>query len=517
MVPPGLRQKLERCTSLPTFPALAMQVLSLCQQEDLNLAAIAKAIAMDPALATKVLKMANSPMIGLRQPAKTVSHALALLGVNAVRTLALSFSLVTSLRKGGGRAIDHALYWKRSLISAVAAQELARAIRLPHAEEAFLAGLLQDIGVLALGQASGDKYAGIVTKAATDHQRLIELERAELECDHAEVGRWLLTRWNLPEVLRAAVGHSHAHAEGVAEGETQLADMLRVVALSGWIADIWIRHDAAAATEIARDRAQCIMGLSPDRLEPILAQVANALSGDVAELFDVDTGGPEEVHGILDQAKETLVLLTLRAEQLAEEARKSANNLAERNRALTEKSQKDRLTDLANRERLETYLGEAFEAARASGKPLSVLFCDVDFFKKVNDAYGHPAGDKVLIAVAQLLGGARAKDLVARYGGEEFVLVLPETNAAGARIVAERVRQKIESARVDIGSGQALRVTISIGCATLTPDCPYISKGMLIEAADQALYAAKRHGRNRVVDAAEIPDWSMPPSSVLAT
>ena len=97
---PVVQQKLERCPALPTIPAIAVKVLDLCQKERLNMAEIAKVINNDPALATKVLRMANSPVMGLRSPAKTVEHALGLLGVNSVRTLVLSFSLVQERSKG---------------------------------------------------------------------------------------------------------------------------------------------------------------------------------------------------------------------------------------------------------------------------------------------------------------------------------------------------------------------------------------------------------------------------------
>ena len=137
---PAIRERLEKCSNLPSLPAVALQVLKLCQGEDLDLAQIAKVITNDPALSAKMLRLVNSPSYGLRQQVKTISHALALLGVNAVRTLALSFSLASDLRRKAQPGIDLPLYWKRSALSAVAGRELANANKMgPIKEEAFLA------------------------------------------------------------------------------------------------------------------------------------------------------------------------------------------------------------------------------------------------------------------------------------------------------------------------------------------------------------------------------------------
>ena len=165
---PEIRERLERCSNLPSLPAVALQVLRLCQSDDLDLGQIAKVITNDPALSAKMLRLVNSPSYGLRQQVRTISHALALLGVNAVRTLALSFSLAADMRGKKQAGIDLQIYWKRSVLAAVAARELATATGLAAVkEEAFLAALLQDIGRLALARVAPEIYAPPATTSCS--------------------------------------------------------------------------------------------------------------------------------------------------------------------------------------------------------------------------------------------------------------------------------------------------------------------------------------------------------------
>jgi diguanylate cyclase len=196
------------------------------------------------------------------------------------------------------------------------------------------------------------------------------------------------------------------------------------------------------------------------------------------------------------------MLASVKAEREAEAAIHSATELEHQNRTLQEEVQKDKLTRLWNRARLEAYLEQEFRGAVRHGSHLSVLFCDIDHFKNVNDTLGHPVGDKVLVRVAELLGDRlRQRDLVARYGGEEFIMILPNTPGPGAKVVAERIREKLAATKIDLDGGQTISVTMSIGTATLTRPNDYESPATLIYAADQALYEAKRSGRNCVVSA----------------
>ncbi|HLY23741.1 MAG TPA: sensor domain-containing diguanylate cyclase [bacterium] len=164
---------------------------------------------------------------------------------------------------------------------------------------------------------------------------------------------------------------------------------------------------------------------------------------------------------------------------------------------LREQAATDGLTGLANRRTLRRALERELARSRRSGHPVSVVFVEIDAFKKINDQFGHLHGDEVLRAVAAVLrGSCREMDLAARFGGDEFVLLLPEAGKRNAALVAERVRQ----AMTDI-ENQLTRVTASFGVATCSNSgvAADALADALLEAADRAMYQAKRAGGNRVV------------------
>ena len=164
---------------------------------------------------------------------------------------------------------------------------------------------------------------------------------------------------------------------------------------------------------------------------------------------------------------------------------------------LCELSSRDPLTGLANRREFELALASEIDRVARAGEPALVLMIDIDHFKKVNDAHGHPAGDLVLKGVAQVLDDCiRPMDTVSRFGGEEFAMILPNCPPSFGLAVAERVRIKVAGRAIAIAPGQQVQVTVSIGGA-FAPQWVRSSAPLWIERADQQLYRAKSEGRNR--------------------
>jgi diguanylate cyclase (GGDEF)-like protein len=164
-------------------------------------------------------------------------------------------------------------------------------------------------------------------------------------------------------------------------------------------------------------------------------------------------------------------------------------------------SQVDELTQLANRRRFQEHLAQEWQRAVRSHSPLSLILCDVDYFKLYNDTYGHPQGDECLRQVARAIGQAvrRPDDLAARYGGEEFVILMPNTDSEGAQKIAKEAATNVRALQLAHKASQVSpHVSISLGVTTLTPH-PNMPVSTLVDTADLGLYEAKRRGRNQMV------------------
>jgi diguanylate cyclase (GGDEF)-like protein len=166
-------------------------------------------------------------------------------------------------------------------------------------------------------------------------------------------------------------------------------------------------------------------------------------------------------------------------------------------RQMYESALRDGLTKVFNKKYFTDYLEKEFAYAARHSSPLALIFLDIDFFKRINDTHGHPAGDFVLSELSQLMATlVRTEDVLARFGGEEFTVLCRGTDLGGAKIVAERLRRTVEAHTFSFGA-KTIPVTISLGIAGI-PDTAIVDHAAFLASADKALYEAKRTGRNRV-------------------
>jgi diguanylate cyclase (GGDEF)-like protein len=191
--------------------------------------------------------------------------------------------------------------------------------------------------------------------------------------------------------------------------------------------------------------------------------------------------------------------LVLQLEAVIKDRERLAEELKNANEQLSQMAMTDALTGMPNRRAFEEALSRDLARAERHGGAVTLILVDADHFKKVNDTFGHQGGDSVLKALADVLKeSTRTSDIAARVGGEEFALILPQTDADNALVVAERVRVKFAVRKITLADGRTAKATVSLGMATATaPGCRGLDKA-LYEAADRALYAAKAAGRNCV-------------------
>jgi diguanylate cyclase (GGDEF)-like protein len=488
-------EKILACPKLPSLPMVAMQVLELTEQEDVDLQKIASVIQFDQALAMKVLRTVNSSYYGLPKSCTTIHQALVYLGVNTVKTIVLGFSLTDSLGNEGEdeACFDFVSYWRRGLYSAAAARVIAGRTHACPSEEAFFAALLQDIGMVALYRALGDDYLQAVEEAGEAHRHLPAIEARRFGLDHAEISAAMAERWKLPEPLVETVRHHHRSGDAPPRWHA----LVRTVELSGLVAESLIIPESEGVIETLAALASEWFDLESSETCGILEKVGEA-AGELSTLFNLPSGDAPAIDAILLAAEERLVQHQIRMERQTEELKKS-------NEVLARQTLSDPLTGLANRRHFDEELERCFRQAVSFKASLGLIFCDLDKFKSINDAHGHQVGDAVLGQVAHAMREHIGEaGLVARYGGEEFAIILPGAGRVETTKIAESLRRRLADSPVDLRALEVetkeLTVTVSFGVAayeTCVADV-LTRPELLVRVADQAVYAAKGAGRNCV-------------------
>jgi diguanylate cyclase (GGDEF)-like protein len=470
---------------LPSLPSVAIRIIELVREPNVTVTELADAIAVDPALASKILRTANSPLYAQSKRISRLRDAVMRLGLRTVKALALGFSLVDQLKAGAESGFDHRTFWERSIYTATAARSLAARSNEVEAEEAFLGGLVHGLGILAANQALGQRYASIYAAAGDDPVRLLQMEREAFGFDHVTVGTALADRWNLPPALAACLRYVY-EPESAPPGERPA---VRIVAAGRRVAEVFTSADNTDALEMYRLACQSWFRMSSELADQMLEEI-DTEARVICSVLDLPGGSTVTAGEILARANEALSQISLESEL--------DNVRLEREREqLSTEASTDSLTGLANRRGFDLALSQQLRLAHRYGLRMSLAFIDLDRFKLINDMYGHQAGDEVLRQTAQVISeSVRSTDIVARYGGEEFAVIMPNTPLGGAASLANRVRAALEAHVVEF-EGRDIFVTMSVGVATYDPRTPATESDM-VAAADGALYDAKQAGRNAV-------------------
>lgn len=487
---PEVLQKVLECRNLPSLPAVAARVLELTQNSEVSLKDLTATITNDQALAAKVLKTVNSSFFGLRQRCSTINQAIVLLGLSAVKTLALGFSLVSAIAEVGSDEFDRVAYWRRALYTGVAAKCISKEAGCGFEEEAFLGGLLQDIGMIALDQALGSTYRAILARAGSDHRALSSLELAELEVQHADIGAMLAHRWKLPEELTLPVKY-HERPTAAPAGHLQI---VRAVGLGNIASDVLTSPEPAGTLSRFYARAEQWFLIKPAAADDILKKVS-AAAKELSSLLRIDAGPKAEVDRILHQARERLLALPAPSPEEVQPTDGAAPVGAT-----------DELTGVASRLRFDQTMVAAFEQARAGAGTLSVAIFEADDFASINAKFGQDAGDTVLVTMARRLGEVFKVPgtLLCRYSDLSFAVAMPGTERTDAVRLASTALQRIADTPVKLIAGRnappTLSITASVGLASATTAIIDRLDGFcaLTRICEQALENARAAGPSKM-------------------
>ena len=485
--------------NLPSLPTVALKIIQEIKKDKVSNNSLTEIISYDPALTTKILKIANSSFYAISDGVDSIDRAVSILGQEALKNIALSFVIVKGLKRDNVDNFDHELFWKRSITAAVSAEMLTSKLKVNRGDT-FVIPLLMDIGVLVMYLSDPNEYLKVFDEKRVSGLTTVEAEKTVLGYDHQELGSSILLKWNIPDNISLPIAYHH----NPEQCPTEMKDLVEVLQLADIASSVY--HSSNGTKKIGQFRE-----LLKEKLKISDEEVGEFIDGiaektiEVLETFEIDAGDMKPYSQILEEANAELGKMNLSYEQLVMELKQEkikvetlARDLKGVNDKLRGMAFEDGLTGMFNHRYFQDHLEREISRVDRYSNLLSLIMIDIDHFKKFNDTYGHQQGDTVLREVAEVLNNSiRRPDIAARYGGEEFAIILPETDLKGALVLADRLRQFVEDLEVNI-DGEVLKVTISLGITSYDPSKGKKSKVEIIESADKALYNSKNTGRNKL-------------------
>ena len=488
---------------LPTLSPVASRLITITAKEDTTISDIAELVSKDISLSAKILKVVNSAFYSFPQSIVTIQQAASILGTNAVRSLVLFFSFLQPSRSNDGN-FDYASFWEQSLTEAVAARRLMTSVDKDAAEEAFVTGLLQNLGVLILARAFPEQYRQVEEAMEQKGSKRCQIENELIGADHAYIGSEVIRSWGFPAALVLPLRH-HPDPNSYDGGDENIKRLCQIVYLSGLISRVYRSNIPETIVASFHDQAQQLLGLEERVLKDFLENV-HAEVNQTADYFDFRINEQKSIAEILQIANAELSVLNLSYEEmnraLVEKTVKLellTAELEKKNHQLELLANIDGLTLAYNHRYFQNFLDQEINRCKRHDRSLALMMIDIDYFKKLNDTFGHQFGDEMLRQFCDVCRGElREYDLFARYGGEEFAVVLPETSIVEAEAVAEKLRLAIARHNFEY-QRQNSHITASFGVFAMMPAEEPYAKNEMISFADQAMFQAKKKGRNQVV------------------
>lgn len=273
--------------AIPSMPQIVTRLMEITHEEDYKIEDVINLLSTDAGVASDVLRLANSPLFGLTRKVSSLTHATALLGIKRIRTLVMGRCMVEKVNAGDEGIIDGSYYWRRSLATAVLAARFAEYAAPRQREEAFMSGLLSDVGVVVLARALPDKYApaarAYAPKRDTD---LIAVERDTVGVTHPDVSALVLERWALPLAMSQAVRHHHDRPIPADLPET-VGELARVVSGAADISSLLCEVPDQSVIADTCTQAMEIVGLGVGVLGRILTDIETDVS-ELASVLNID-------------------------------------------------------------------------------------------------------------------------------------------------------------------------------------------------------------------------------------
>lgn len=484
---------------LPSLPTIAVEILNVFGDPDAPIQRVAQLVQADPAMASKILKAANSSRFGLAREVADLRQAIALMGKAKITPIVLSFSLASESIEDEEHAAHFQRFWLRSFAQATAGEVLGAAFGPGFASECFTVNLLAGIGQLALLKNGVDVYLDCIARAESGEDSLENIERETYGTTNKELALEMLEKSGLPVRCIDAIATTKAGAT-IQKEDSDGFRLGQIARIADSFAKYLCDADPAIGMILVQERLGELDSTTLN-IDSLSTEVRHRLE-ESASLFNIDPSELPEPEDLLQEALEQLSDFTERmhddSTQVPGELLAENGRLKRQVEDLVKQTSTDALTTVANRAFFDRRLGELTQQCLRRQCEMGIAVVDIDHFKHVNDTYGHQAGDHILQQVAAGLEDVtRSNETLARYGGEEFAILLEDIKPGGMTIFGERVRSKVEGLEIRYG-GELIPITISIGISTGVPDSDTYGL-MLFANADSALYEAKQSGRNRVV------------------
>jgi diguanylate cyclase (GGDEF)-like protein len=473
-----------------SLPEVAVEFLKIAQQAEPDLNEVVRVVRADPVISAKILRTINSPLFGLRHRIETLEIAIPRLGMTLLKTIVLGFHLASHQNERVSIKSTLQAHWRSAITQAVFAELIGEKMTGGQPDNYFLAGLLQDIGIIAMISEAPNEYCANVLNRAS-FPDVVSAERIYFGFSHVEVSCAILEKWGVLECFGDAIQHHHDRIVPPEQSRNLKLAVVLQAATQGTEMLFSTRHSQLTlntAVKLWTEFLHSRLDIKPVHALEIIEEVRTRVNEN-CNIFAFDIGGDVCTDRLIQEATELMQEINLNQQiQQAKRLKHQSVNVEQ------DLLYRDSLCGLYNRRYMNDMMYDLFQQTAQNKQSIAAVFIDVDKFKSINDHYGHATGDLAIQAVAaSLRASIRHHDIPIRFGGDEFIIIFVNI----AENDFETVLHRLNSNQVKFANeeGIELSLNLSIGGIYMSPksgDVP--NPNWMIDQADQAMYHAKRNG-----------------------